>query len=267
MTRQPHRQRLIRQVRLQRLLGRSMAEIATQVGRGASTVWRVIRDNGLDAPEMPLERQRLSLSEAHDKAVDRMMAADVTSEELRGPSGLIMRLAAEIRRMEMAVTTWEGDEDVRSAGRANEDETGEDAEDELLPAAEQRRLDAFAGRLQTKGASGKPDIRLERPAGECEKAGERESVDSARPRYTGAAAGRMAELRVHGRTRRWADAGGGRIAPLVDDSRAVPPGGAGGTSAARCARSDDRWAERTEMDRAAEMPPLALLTQPAYPEF
>ena len=94
MIRQPHRQRLIRQVRLQRLLGRSMAEIAAQVGRGASTVWRVIRDNGLDAPERPLERQRLSLSEAHDMAVDRMMAADVTPEELRALSGLIMRLAA-----------------------------------------------------------------------------------------------------------------------------------------------------------------------------
>ncbi|RCL84676.1 MAG: hypothetical protein DBW63_13745 [Hyphomonas sp.] len=267
MIRQPHRQRLIRQVRLQRLLGRSMAEIAAQVGRGASTVWRVIRDNGLDAPERPLERQRLSLSEAHDMAVDRMIAADVTPEELRALSGLIMRLAAEIRRMEMAVATWEGDEDVRIAGRANEDETGEDAEDELSPAAEQCRLDALAAGFQTKGASGGAEQRLEHAGGMGVQPGQPESVDPARPRYTGAAAGRMAELRVHGRTRRWEDAGGGRMAPLVDDSRAVSPGGAGGTRPARCARSDDRWAERAEMDRAAEVPPPTLLAQPADPEL
>ena len=267
MTRQPHRQRLIRQVRLQRLLGRSLAEIAAQAGRSRSTVWRVIRDNGLDAPEMPLERQRLSLSEAHDKAVDRMMAADVTPEELRALSGLVMRLAAEIRRMEMAVATWERDEDVRITGRASEDETGEDAEDELSPAAEQCRLDALAAGFQTKGTSGGAEQRLEHAGGMGAQPGQPESVDSARPRYTGSAAGRMAELRVHGRTRRWEDAGGGRMAPLVDTARSLPPGGAGGAGAARCARSDDRRAERAEMDRAAEMPPPVLLTEPTYPEF
>ena len=78
MSKQPHHQRLIRQIRLLRLQGASRTLIAGRLGRSPSTIWRWIRDNGLNDPERPLERQRLSLSEAHDKLADRMMAPDVT---------------------------------------------------------------------------------------------------------------------------------------------------------------------------------------------
>ena len=54
-------QRQMRQIRLARLSGLSLLDAAARAGLSRSSAWRMIRAHGLDDPERPLERQRLSL--------------------------------------------------------------------------------------------------------------------------------------------------------------------------------------------------------------
>lgn len=271
----PHRNRLIRQVRQMRLLGKPVAEIAGIVGLHRATVYKLIQRNGLDGPEEWMERPRLALHEAIDEITEQL-AASQTGEAQRAYCGVLTRLIGELRRLEVTVAKWRGEQDAGHAGCDNQeshsdtdetDEDSDDAEDELSPAAERRRLAAYAAEFQTKGEAGqpvRPDAPVERGR---DTSGQPESLDPERPRYTGSAAGRLAEFRLHGRTRRWQDTGGGRMAALVNAAGRVWPRGAGGPGLARCARSDDRRAERPEMDRAAEVSPPILFAQPPDPEL
>ena len=71
----PHRNRLIRQVRQMRLLGKPVAEIAGIVGLHRATVYKLIQRNGLDGPEEWMERPRLALQPARLAAI-RQVAHD-----------------------------------------------------------------------------------------------------------------------------------------------------------------------------------------------
>ena len=88
-------QRQLRQIRLARLSGLSLPDAAARAGLSRSSAWRMIRAHGLDDPERPLERQRLSLSEAHDRIADRVADPATPAEELASLSGVLIRLAGE----------------------------------------------------------------------------------------------------------------------------------------------------------------------------
>ena len=208
--------RILREIRLLWLLGHGTPEIARRVGRHRSTVWKYIREHSLDSPEAPLERADLTLDVLLDRQADAALVEGSDGAEARADAGVILRIISEKRRLTHAIRTIEGQDEA--------DEEEDEAEDDFSVAAARRwlEMDASGGAGETKAreAGGAADGRRSLP---CPP----EPVAGGRPRYTGAAAGRLADMSVHGRTRRWQDTGGGGMAALVPAARGLPAGGAG----------------------------------------
>tara|TARA_R110000751_G_scaffold10821_13_gene39190 strand:+ start:2348 stop:2956 length:609 start_codon:yes stop_codon:yes gene_type:complete len=190
--------REVREIRLFWLLGYTGDAIAGRMGRDRKTVNAAIHAGGLDRPEAPFEMAWLSLRREFDALAETM----ATGGDVERPQ--MLRLAAELRHTEAAM---------RAAGRGASDDTEtemDEAEDEddvwerLEAVEQQRRLDA--ARLRAEGAS-ETGAGLSRSG----DAGlpETKSVPVRRAGYSGSAAGPMADMAVHGRTRRWEDKGGG----------------------------------------------------------
>ena len=191
-------EREAREIRLFWLLGYTGDAIAGRMGRDRKTVNAAIHAGGLDRPEAPFEMAWLSLRREFDALAETM----ANGGEVERPQ--MLRLAAELRHTEAAM---------RAAARGAQDDTETDmdaAEDEdgvwesLGEAERLRRLADFGLRIESpipdgvasddRGPGGVPETKsLHR---EC-------------TRYTGSAAGRLADMVVHGRAWRRQDAGGG----------------------------------------------------------
>ena len=193
MTDQPARSksaRELRDIRLLWLLGYSIPQIAARLGRHRGTIWKRIKTHGLDSPEEPLERARLTLECAHDRLADEMLARGDPDADI----GPLIRLAGELRRLDSARRT-------RARAETHQPEQEEDSEEDVS-----RQLAALADRLEEK-AQGENERGRSEAAGAKTPCGQ--PVAAHGPRYAGSAAGPLADMCVHGRTRRWQDPGWG----------------------------------------------------------
>tara|TARA_R110002167_G_scaffold114299_3_gene287935 strand:+ start:127 stop:738 length:612 start_codon:yes stop_codon:yes gene_type:complete len=188
-----------REIRFFWLLGYTGDAIAGRMGRDRKTVNAAIHAGGLDGPEKPFEMAWLSLRREFDALAETL----ANGGEVERPQ--MLRLAAELRHTEAAK---------RAAERGAQDDTETDmdaAEDEddvwqrLEAVEQQRRLDA--ARLRAEGAG--ETVWIEQSADGDEGIPETKSVPVRSAGYSGSAAGRLADMVVHGRTWRRQDAGGG----------------------------------------------------------
>lgn len=219
MPRQSITPRLLRELRLYRLLGMSTTEIAGRIGRHRMTVWTYVRDHDLDRPEGPLERTQLALEVLHDQCIEE--ALGTTGDEGRALKGVAVRMAGEMRRLAAAIRKLE---EMGDTSGEDEAET-----DDFSLAAARQRLGADGTGLEGKAKAGEGDRGLQPGDGGRDSPDGPESVAVPCPRYTGSVAGPLADMLVHGRTRRWQDAGRGGMAALVAAAGRLPPGGAGRT--------------------------------------
>ncbi|MEH6694735.1 MAG: hypothetical protein V7675_06805 [Hyphomonas sp.] len=225
-------EREARNIRFLVLLGLSHGEIAGRLGRNRKTVDRTIREKDLGGPEAPLELAWLTLR----RSLEAMADAQADGGEV--DVGKLAKLNTEMRLTEAAMRAA-----AREAPKAEMGDAGEPDDDgvwERLEAVEQqRRLDAAGPPSEGAGHEGG----AEQSATGDEGVPETKSIHPVRPRYAGAAAGRLADMAVHGRTWRGQDAGGGGMG-ADGGAPGMPPCGAGGAGAFGCARGDDRGAER-----------------------
>jgi hypothetical protein len=178
--------REVREIRLFWLLGYTGDAIAGRMGRDRKTVNAAMHASSLDGPEAPFEMAWLSLRRDFDALAETL----ANGGEVERPQ--MLRLAAARGAQDDTETDMDAAED--------EDDVWES----LGEAERLRRLADFGLRIESpipggvasddRGPGGIPETKsLHR---EC-------------TRYTGSAAGRMADMAVHGRTWRRQDAGGG----------------------------------------------------------
>ena len=204
--------RELREIRLLWLLGYSVVQIARRLGRHRGTIWKRMKTHALDRDEEPLERARLALDCAHDRLAEQILESDDPGADI----GPLIRMAGELRRLDSAR---------RASAKASETPAPDDAHMEEDPIDDVRRsLAALASGLEEKSH---PDGESRNPHPGTNPIPERQSLADQRPRYTGSAAGPLADMSVHGRTRRWQDPGWGGVAALVSAAGRVPPRGAG----------------------------------------
>ena len=208
--------RMLREIRLYRLLGMSTTEIGARIGRHRTRVWVLIRAYDLDRPEAPLERTRLSLDVLHDQCVEEALGR--TGEEGRALKGVAIRMAGEMRRLAVAAEKLE---------QGDEPDESETETDDFSLAAARQRLGADGAGHESKAKAGEGDGGLQPDHRTGDAADGPEPLADPCPRYTGSAAGPLADMLVHGRTRRWQDTGGGGMAALVAVAGRLPPGSAG----------------------------------------
>jgi hypothetical protein len=230
----PDSARALNQLRLLWLLGWTGADIAAHFGVNRTTIWRRLKTHGLRGPEQPEERERLAEAEARAMLTDALMRGD--ERAAKEVAGLLPKMTGPARAKPAPAET---------PNNENGTYTDEDR-DEFI--AEIERLAAMESGLAQVGAAGDQSEGLGRKQQGADGADPAPSLSGACPPYASSAAGPSAHMVAFGGTWRGQDAGRGGMGAVGGAAGGLPEGSAGGAELQRCARSDDRGAERPDLD-------------------
>ena len=228
----PDSDRALRQLRLVWLLGWPVADIARWLRVGPATVYRRIAAFGLSAPAAPGELDDLIAGEVRDQSAAALLDSN---------DPLAKELVTILAKLTTARPRAADKKTIKNENGTHTDDDRDEFIDEI------EALAAMESRLETPGFTGDCAENLPQDQAFETKSDQAPPLPAARPTYSGSAGGPQADMVAFGRTRRRQDAGRRGMGPVGGAAGGLPKGGAGGAELQRCARSDDRGAERPDL--------------------